>query len=363
MPRLDPVSFHDLAGFDEADLLPALICFRSSAAAFLSETRVLRPALPNSSGLEAAFHAALQIDTPDSLSARRFFETHFVPHTIDAKTGDGFVTGYYEPEVAGSLVQTKRFPTPILARPDDLVTFRGDIPAHLDGLAAARRLPDGTLSPYFIRAEIENGAAKNHTQAVVYLKDAVEVFLIQVQGSARVNLPDGTALRLTYAGRNGHPYTSIGKILIAQNHIASDSMTLSRLKQWLRANGLQSGGLASSIMQQNKSYVFFERASVETGDHGPIGGAGVPLTPLTSLAVDRTLWSYGLPFWLTALLPFKSNVCESFSRLMIAQDTGSAIVGAARGDIFFGSGELAGVLAGNIRHRAQFTVLLPKAGI
>jgi len=194
---------------------------------------------------------------------------------------------------------------------------------------ALRRLSNGALVPYPTRAEIENGEVAG-LRPLVYLRDAVEVFLVQVQGSARVRLPDGRLLRLRYDGRNGHPYTSIGRMLIEQGAIQSEDMSLARLKDWLRHNGLAAGGRARALMHSNRSYIFFALDEVLTQTQGPIGGAGLSLQPLRSLAIDRSLWSYGLPFWLEADLPFD----EPFARLMLAHDTGSAIMGAARGDIF-----------------------------
>ena len=148
-------------------------------------------------------------------------------------------------------------------------------------------------------------------------------------------------------------------MVLERGAIQPDEMSLARLKDWLRANDLRPGGLARRIMQQNHSYIFFSSAP-DSGDEGPIGGEGIALTPLRSLAIDRNLWNYGLPFWIKAELPFAGNGPESFQRLMIGQDTGSAILGAARGDVFFGSGARAGALAGNIRHKAELTLLSPK---
>jgi membrane-bound lytic murein transglycosylase A len=190
----------------------------------------------------------------------------------------------------------------------------------------------------------------------VFVRDAVEVFVIQVQGSARIRLADGSIVRVAYAGRNGLPYTSIGRILVERGHIPLAEMSLERLMAWLRANP-EAG---REVMRQNRSYVFFRRADELDPADGPIGGAGIPLTPGRSLAVDRTLWSYGLPFWLEGELPLAHGGSEPLRRLMIAQDTGTAIVGPTRGDFFFGSGPEAGTRAGLLRHATRFVVLLPK---
>ena len=172
-----------------------------------------------------------------------------------------------------------------------------------------------------------------------------------MQGSARLRLADGRKARLVYDGRNGQPYTSIGRLLIEAGEIPEREMSLARLKAWLRANGLKPGDKGRAIMQRNASYVFFRLVEDVDPALGPIGGAGIALTPLRSIAVDRALWSYGLPFWIDAALPWESDELSPFRRLMVAHDTGSAIVGPARADIFFGAGEAAGARAGAIRHR------------
>ncbi len=184
--------------------------------------------------------------------------------------------------------------------------------------------------------------------------------MIQVQGSARVRLPDGRLVRLVYNGRNGKPYTSIGRALIEKGEIPENEMSLGRLKAFLREAGLQPGERGRAWLQLNRSFVFFRLDDTLDPALGPIGGAGAPLTPLGSLAVDRALWSYGLPFAVAAELPWRGACLEPFRKVMIAQDTGSAIVGPARFDLFFGSGEAAGERAGAIRHRGEAMVLWPR---
>jgi membrane-bound lytic murein transglycosylase A len=263
--------------------------------------------------------------------------------------------------VAGSLTESSEFREPILARPADLVSFApGEGPPGFDPmLAGARRRLDGILEPYPERAEIE--AARR--DPIVWLADAVEAFFIHVQGSARVKLPDRREMRLVYDGRNGQPYTSIGRELIESGEIAAAEMSLERLKAWLRKNGLSPGERGREILRRNRSYIFFRLAPVGDPAEGPTGGAGVALTALRSIAVDRRLWSYGLPFWIEAELPWREDRLEPFRRLMVAQDTGTAIVGPARFDLFFGSGEAAGVRAGAIRHACRAWALEPRESL
>jgi membrane-bound lytic murein transglycosylase A len=356
LARFEALDFGRLEGFAADDCLAAFRCFRHSAGALAVGEAAPRTGRPPSPGLVAAAHAALALGEPDADGATRFFETRFRPFRVLPVDGrPGFLTGYYEPLVPASRVETPDFRWPILARPADLVAFGpGEAPPTLgEGVSGARRLADGSLVPYDDRRAIEGARAA----PLVWLKDAVEAFLIQVQGSAQALFPDGERVRLAYDGRNGLPYTSIGRILIETGEIPEAEMSLARLKGWLRAAGLSEGEPGLELMRRNRSFVFFRLVEGFDPALGPIAGAGVPLTPLRSIAIDRTLWAYGLPFWIETDLPWAGD--GPFRRLMIAQDTGSAIVGPARADLFFGGGEEAGLRAGAIRHRGRFVVLTP----
>jgi membrane-bound lytic murein transglycosylase A len=351
-PRLESLDFESLAGWADHDHQAALGAFERSARAIAGGQISPRLAQAAPPGLVANARAALC--EAAAADPRLFFETRFRPFRVVPENGRGFLTGYYEPCVPASRVETEAFSWPILARPRDLVTF-GVEPAPVEfpkDLSGARRLSDGALLPYADRAQIE----VERREPIVWVRDAVEAFLIQVQGSAQVEFPDRSRARLAYDGRNGLPYTSIGKILIEAGEIAESQMSLASLKAWLRRDSAR--GL--DIMRRNRSFVFFQLVEDFDPDLGPVAGAGVPLTPLRSIAVDRSIWAYGLPFWIDAELPWVDETPRPFRRLMVAQDTGSAIVGAARADLFFGSGDAAGARAGAIRHPADFVVLMPR---
>jgi len=337
------------------DFAAALRAFHATARRIVEDAASLRVAKSPSAALRRVAKASLALDPDDEGEARTFFATQFEPRPIDAP---GFLTGYYEPVVAGSLVENTDFLEPILARPKDLVSFApGEGPPGFPvDLAGARRRADGGLEPYPDRAAIE----AERREPIVWLQDAVEVFFAQVQGSARVKLPNGQDMRLVYDGRNGQPYTSIGRRLIEAGGISAEDMSLGRLKSWLRANGLAPGQRGRELMRSNRSYIFFRWEPVGDPSRGPTGGAGVLLTTLRSIAVDRQVWSYGLPFWIEADLPWRDGGIEPFDRLMIAQDTGTAIVGPARFDLFFGSGEAVDHRAGAIRHACRAWALEPR---
>ncbi|HZZ60717.1 MAG TPA: MltA domain-containing protein [Roseiarcus sp.] len=354
-PRLDPLAFEGLAGVHDDDCLAAFRCFARSARALVGGEPAPRPARKPTRALIEAAQAALASIPADGAEARRFFETRFRPFRV--VPDPGFLTGYYEPCVAGSLSETEAFRWPILARPRDLVRFApGEAPQGFpEGVTGGRMRSDGLILPYDDREAIE----RERRDPLVWVRDAVEAFLIHVQGAAQVELPDGRRARLAYDGRNGLPYRSIGRMLIEAGEIDERAMSLATLKAWLRAAGLGEGEKGLTLMRRNRSFVFFRLVEDFDPGLGPVAGAGVALTPLRSIAVDRTLWSYGLPFWIEAELPWADGSPRPFRRLMIAQDTGTAIVGAARADIFFGSGDEAGARAAAIRHRGAFAVLSP----
>ena len=337
--RLRPVGFADLPGYPQDDHLAAFEVFLQTARSIAQGAPELRSALAAPSSLRAVCRLASQQTIGSATDARRFFETHFTPCRIEtAEESPAFLTGYYEPVVSGSLVRTPDFTEPVFARPADL----------------------DQLSPYPARAEIDAMGVGRY-QPLVWLRDAIEVFMIHVQGSAAVDLPDGRRIRLTYAGRNGQPYSSIGRALIEAGEIAPDEMSLARLKQWVRDKGQATGEPGRALLHRNRSYIFFSMDESPARAIAPIGGAGVPLTPLRSVAVDRGLWPYGLPVFVDAVLPGADGTPSPFRRLMIGQDTGSAILGPARLDLFMGSGDQAGAAAGNIRHGAGLYILLPRA--
>ena len=352
--RLHLVEFSSIAGWQEDDHSAALQTFLKSAQSDLADKPHLRPARFRHPDLRPIYHAALS-ESGGPRGARAFFETHFRPFAVIPDQGRGFLTGYYEPEIMGSLEKSQAFPVPVLARPDDLVTFAQDEPSPLEGLSAGRRTDTG-FEPYFDRAAIEDGALAGKNLELVYLPDPVELFFAHIQGSARIRLPDGSVCRLTYAGRNGHAYTTIAKVMVAEGLMALADITLERLKAWLRAHPDE----AARLMRLNRSYIFFALSQQLAPNEGPIGAASTTLDAGRSIAVDRRQWSYGLPFFITADVPNGHGPIEHFSRLMVAQDTGSAILGAARADLYLGSGAQAGQHAGAIRHPGDFIVLLPR---
>jgi membrane-bound lytic murein transglycosylase A len=354
---VEAVTFAALPGWADDDHGAAFATFLVSCRALAVGAAPLRAGLAPSKALEAVCRMALAEPPSTPFAARRFFETRFTPWRVHPALGGAFFTGYYEPEVEGSLTRTGRFATPILDRPPDLVTLPRDAspPPGLEDYSAARRRPDGALEVYPDRAAIEAGALDRFALVRAYVADPVDRFFMQVQGSGRIRLPDGGTVRLAYSGRNGHPYTPIGRLVADREGIPRSDMTMDVLRAYLAKDPER----ASAVMRENHSFVFFRLAPELDPALGPIGGQGVPLTPGRSLAVDRSLWPYGLPVFVDAALPPGPGLPQPFRRLMVAQDTGAAIVGPARADIFFGAGRAMGAIAGAVRHGGEFVVLWP----
>ncbi len=256
----------------------------------------------------------------------------------------------------GSRERTGKFQVPVYARPDDIVQVKPDLLRALYNDRSSVMRKDGDkLVPYYTRAEIDAGALAGRGLELLYLDDPVELFFMQVQGSGRVKLTDGSWVRLGYAAKNGHSYTSIGKRLAARAEDRPRSLTMEGLKEWLRADPAR----GRALMHENASYVFFRELPVAEAGDGPVGAQGVPLTPGRSLAVDPAYHALGTPIFVTAP-ELATPDGKPFRRLMIAQDVGSAIRGKERGDIYFGTGDAAGAIAGTTKEAARFVVLLPK---
>ena len=360
---LEPVAFADLPAWGPARFAPSFAAFRRNAA-----HHAARPPKTRALGIDGVALAALArlaLDLPvalDEAAARAFFEAHFRPVRIRPRAEPPFLTGYFEPELDGTRRPgDPRFPVALLARPADLVDVgASNRPAELPpDYAFARTTPAG-LVPYFDRGEIERGALAGRGLELVFLADPVDAFFVHVQGSVRIRLVEGGTLRLAYAAKAGHAYTSIGRRLIERGAVAAEAMTLDVLRAWLKAHPAE----APALMRENRSYVFFAEQSGLDPDLGAVGAAGVQLTPGISLAVDRTRMTFATPILIDADLPIgPDGAVERVARLMLADDTGSAIVGPARGDVFLGCGAEAGRRAGLVRHEARDVVaLVPRAG-
>jgi membrane-bound lytic murein transglycosylase A len=355
-----PVAWADIAGWSQDDHLQAYKAFRLSCKPIAAQRKL--PADPKALGisLRDPCRAAKALDISDGAKARAFFEEHFLPLRL-SRLGedDGFVTGYYEPVIDGSRRPTDVYTVPVYRRPSNL--FVRGVKQSASGLPnkgqVFRKIGRRKLVPYYDRAEIEDGAIAGRGLEICWLKDQTDLLFTQIQGSARVRLEDGSTMRINYDAHNGYPYTPVGRILIDRGIIPKDQMSMQKIREWMDQNA----DGAKELRRQNRSYVFFREVRLSDKDEA-VGAQGVPLTPGRSIAVDKALHVYGTPFFIEGELPIESELSKTpFRRLMVAQDTGSAIVGPARADLYFGAGADAGRVAGRLRHNMRFVMLVPKS--
>ncbi|MCC6949348.1 MAG: MltA domain-containing protein [Bradyrhizobiaceae bacterium] len=364
---LEPVAFGDLKGWNDDDQSAAFAAFRKSCEPILLRRRAKVAVKPFERSLRDACDRAASLRDPvDKEAARNFFEQSFRPVRISkVSEKEGFITGYYEPVVEGSLTPGNGYTVPIYRRPDELVmkspgSQKIRKPARS---ASVKRTRAGThkagrIVPFYDRAAIENGALAGRNLEIVWLKDEIEAFFTHIQGSARVRLPDGKILRINYDAQNGHPYFAVGRTLIERGIVPADEMSMDKIRLFIAEHAEE----GRELMRLNKSYIFFRVVEALDHDAEPIGAQGVELTRDRSIAVDRSLHVYGTPFWIEAELPLETvNSSSPFRRLMVAQDTGGAIVGPARADLYLGAGIEAGTAAGRLRHPGMFYMLVPRA--
>ncbi|MGL4405247.1 MAG: murein transglycosylase A, partial [Notoacmeibacter sp.] len=329
--HLEAVTFAALPGWAGDDHNAALAAFRKSAARHL-DTPYKQCQIPFDPD---AFNAACRASLNSDVDARAFFEFWFQPFLIATKDSSAKITGYYEPVIEARLSKSASFSSPFLRRPDDLIELNDADATRFEGMRFGRFI-DGDIQPYFDRPHIDDGVLEGRNLEIAYVADPVDAFFAHVQGCARLALPD-RVIRITYDGKSGHPFTGIGRVLIELGEIPAAGISMQSIRNWLKAHPSR----VAEILHHNKSYIFFREEPVFDEALGPIAAAKVPISAGRSIAVDRAIHAFGLPFFISA--PSLTTLePEGFSRLMVAQDTGSAILGAARADLFIGSGDAAG---------------------
>jgi peptidoglycan lytic transglycosylase A len=356
--QLEPLKWSELSGWASDDHLAAFAAYQAGCRASRRRPRSDDHA-QISGALGNVCRKALSLQPQNSDAARAFFEQNFQPVRI-ARLGEGggLVTGYYEPIVAGSRFPSPEFSVPIYRRPRDLVADgykQGSTAFPNKGGRIGRRTEGNDLVPYHDRAAIEAGALDGQKLEICWIKDPLDLVAIQIEGSARVILEDGTPLRISYDSHNGYSYSSIERALVERNLMSRQEISRERIRAWMVAHPEE----AAKVRAVNRAYMFF-RITGLTNDGEPVGAQGVPLTPGRSIAVDR-VHEYGTPFFIEGNLPIESaQPAAPLGRLTIAQDTGSAIVGPARADLYLGAGDEAGRIAGRIKHRGRFSMLVPR---
>jgi len=333
--KLTPISFDTLPGWSVDDHAAALRPFWRSCRKLLKKPQQSWFGQKQFGRIGAWQRVCRKLDRQrfnEKNYGKQFFEEMFRPHLVSgfsSGNSEGIFTGYYEPEISGARHRGGKYQTPLYARPHDLKR---------------------SATPYFSRRQIDDGALKNRAKPIVWIADPVDAFFLHIQGSGRIRLPNKKVLRVGFAGHNGHAYTAIGRVLIGRGAIERKAVSMQSIRAWLSANPQQ----APEIMQKNARYVFFRRL---TGA-GPIGAQGVALTPGRSLAIDPKFIRYGMPIWLNTKDPLIAK--KPLQRILIAQDTGGAIKGFVRGDIFFGHGKTAAQNAGHMNRTGEYYVLIPR---
>ena len=339
--RTEPVSFAQLEGWKDDDQKAAFDTFLKSCSAILNGTRAMRAARPFYGALFKVCERAVSSGDLNRDRARAFFEDNFKPmRVIPAGQTQGFFTGYYETEVEGSRFPSDEYSIPMYTAPAETVRKRqSKVFADLD------------------RTKIEDGALAGKNLEICYVKSSIDAFFAQIQGSTRVKLDSGKLLRLNYVASNGMPYTPVGKFLIDRGIVSKEEMSMDKIREFMETNPEE----GKALRQKNRSFVFFQETPLNAHDEC-IGAQGVPLTPGRSLAVDKKIHIYGTPIWIDAEFPIESEKPETkFRHLLVAQDTGSAIVGPARAGIYFGHGEEISHIAGRIKQNGQFVMLVPQS--
>ena len=358
-PRLVAIGYGELPGWLEDHHADAVAALGRSCEVFAlkPDAAVVGTALVPMTARDWRVPCAElpRLATADDTAARSFIEHWFRPFRIAVGSdADGLFTGYYEPLLNGARRRGGRFTVPIYRRPSELVTVElGRFREDLAGKRIAGVVRDGRLDPFAPRARIDGGALAGRGLELVWVDDAADAFFLHIQGSGRVRLADGGEMRIGYAGANGHPYTAIGRVLIERGEIEPEHVSMQAIRRWLASHPDR----AQALMSENASFIFFR----EIAGAGPIGTQGVALTPGRSLAVDPAFVPLGLPVWLDVTDPIDADA--PLRRLMVAQDTGGAIKGAVRGDVFWGHGAHAALRAGAMKSRGTYYLLVPRAAL
>jgi membrane-bound lytic murein transglycosylase A len=332
--KLRRIAFPEMPGWHDDAVSQALPALRSSCRILIARPAAAPVGPVGLAGTAGDWRAPckrLMAARSSDAAIRHAIETSFVPFAVaDADGADGLFTGYYEPELRGSRKRTASYSVPLYRPPSDLAS--------------------GALS----RAAIDAGALAGQGLELLWLADPIDAFFLQAQGSGRIRFVEGGSLRVGYAASNGLPPTMIGRILVERGELTKEAATMQTVRQWLRDHPSE----ATALMQKNARYIYFR----EIPGDGPIGALGVALTPGRSLAVDPDLLPLGAPLWLDTTYPAGTpEAGRPLRRLVVAQDSGSAIKGAVRGDIYWGSGEAALRYAGPMKQRGRYYLLLPKA--
>lgn len=358
-PKFRVVQFENLPGWTKTELHKSLVAFQTSCRAFIKQNPDQMVGTDDielqAKDWQPACKAALSL-VPEAKVAKRFFQKWFTPVEIYANQSlNGLFTGYYMPTIEGSYTKSAEYSVPIYEVPKDLVSIDlGLFIPHLKNRKIVGRLENNKLVPYYTREQINKGAIKSKARVLLWMKSPIDRLFLEIQGSGIVEMDDGSRLFIGYDGQNGAPYTAIAGVLIKKGVMTKDSASMQAIRRYLEENPEQ----MNPIINQNKSFVFFRKLNLD----GALGSQGVVLTPGYSLAVDRQWIPMGAPLWLSTSRPNSTNPDQNkpMQRLMVAQDTGGAIKGKIRGDVYWGGGKKATLIAGHMKNPGHYWLLLPR---
>lgn len=359
-PTFRQVNFNQLPGWDTAEFKKSLLAFQTSCRAFIKQDpeRIVGTDQIDLQvkDWQPACRAALNINPVLEASAKQFFQDWFVPvEFYEGKPVKGLFTGYYMPSIKGSYTQTAEYNVPIYETPSNLVSADlGLFMPNMKNRKIVGRVVGNKIVPYYTREEINNGAIKDNAQVLLWIKSPVDRLFLEIQGTGIVEFEDGKTIYVGYDAQNGAPYTPIAGVLIKKGIMTKHNASMQAIKKYLEAHPKQ----MNTVINQNKSFVFFRKLSLEAA----LGSQGVALTPGYSLAIDRDWIPMGAPLWLSTTRPDSKNpeTSKPMQRLMIAQDTGGAIRGKVRGDVFWGGGKNATLIAGHMKNEGHYWLLLPR---
>ena len=341
-PNFKPVSYQQLPDWDCGDQFYAYKALIASCYQIIKNSKDYSKIWQNTCQLILADPAHTH------KKAKKIFEKYFTAYLIsDGGQTSGLFTGYYAPSIKGSRTRSKRYSTPLYATPSDLITQK------VNNKKQYGRIVNGKFTPYLTRAEINQYDYLPNSEVIAWLPSRIERTFLQIQGSGRIGFGNKDSILVGYDSQNGQPYYPIGRYLLEKKYIPRDKMSMQSIKAWLKANPNE----VDTVLNYDPSFVFFKVLT----DPNPVGAQGIPLTPGYSLAVDKNYYQYGTPVWLCTSYQDRNNKIEPLNRLFIAQDTGGAIKGPIRGDVFWGAGELAEFYAGHMKQSGTMFVLLPKS--
>lgn len=358
-PMFRAVAFKQLPGWEVAELKHSMSTFQTSCRAFIKQDPDKMVGTEHielqAKDWQPACHAALKINPSAALKVKAFFQKWFSPvEFYDGKPVKGLFTGYYMPFLKGSLTQSAEYSIPIYEVPDDLISIDlGLFLPHLKTKNIVGRLLGNKVLPYYTREQINNGAIKEKARVLAWIHSPIDRLFLEIQGSGVLELEDGSKMYVGYGAQNGAPYTAIAGVLIKKGVMTKDNASMQGIKRYLEAHPKEQ----DKVINQNKSFVFFRKLHL----NGALGSQGVALTPGYSLAIDRQWIPMGAPLWLSTTRPDSQmpDTNKPMQRLMIAQDTGGAIKGRVRGDVFWGGGDKATLIAGHMKNEGHYWLLLP----